>query len=194
MIFLTVGARKEGFARLVQMADELMGEGCVVAPMLIQIGHTPYEPRHASFIRFLPIERYTQMIRESTHVVCKGGAGTIMTVLRMGKTPIVCPVERSRGECGYDDPEILDLSLHLAEQGRLILVRDKEELRKALNAENPAPPPIVHGESLKDYIRGILEGYLGPGVAPEELPDQGATDRGRPAAAMKAPQVMLANS
>ena len=50
MIFATVGLHYMGFERLIRKMDELAGE--IDEEVIIQTGHTKYQPRNAAFFAF----------------------------------------------------------------------------------------------------------------------------------------------
>ena len=60
MIFVTVGTHEQPFDRLVKKMDDLVAEGVIREPVMIQTGYSTYEPKHCSFQKLLP---YPEMER-----------------------------------------------------------------------------------------------------------------------------------
>ncbi len=82
MIFCTVGTTD--FDDLVRAVDALAPE--LDEPVLFQIGHGLYEPRHGEWFRFRP--DISDYIREASLVIAHGGFGTTVDVLYAG-TPLI---------------------------------------------------------------------------------------------------------
>ena len=159
MIFVTVGAEKFSFHRLVQAMDELAGAGAFAGePMFIQSGSSSYEPQHASFEPFLSFPVMRERIREAKVVVSHAGAGSSLFCLQSGKRPIVVPRLKVFGEHVDDHQLAFAERLHL--QGLVRCVRDVEsleqEVREKLSDEGGAESLLPSGE-----VVGHLERLIG---------------------------------
>ena len=153
MIFVTVGTHNQGFYRLVKKADEIadsMGE-----EIIIQRGHTAYEPRYASFFDFDSRNEMRALIEKARMIVSHGGAGSIIFALSAGKPVIVVPRLKTYKE--HVNEHQLELARALEEEGKVKAVYDIEELEATLkvveNARLIKREKPVMLKIIKDYLR-----------------------------------------
>ncbi len=85
MIFCTVGTTD--FDDLVRAVDELAPT--LDEPVIFQIGHGLYEPRHGEWFRFRP--DISDYIRDASLVIAHGGFGTTVDALYAGALLISVP-------------------------------------------------------------------------------------------------------
>ncbi|MBC7505720.1 MAG: glycosyl transferase family 28, partial [Sandarakinorhabdus sp.] len=72
------------FDRLTQAMDEWAAAHPDV-PVEIQIGRGKYEPRHASFVRMVPVAEYRQRVAAARLFVAHAGMGSIISAIEAGK-------------------------------------------------------------------------------------------------------------
>ena len=124
-IFVTVGTMPDGFPRLIRRIDELAsGLG---ARIVMQIGHTQYEPQHAQWFRFTDsLQPYIQ----NTDLVISHGAMTVIEAIREGKPVIVVPRRAHYGE-HLNDHQV-EFAEALAQHPALEVVYDVDGLKEAI--------------------------------------------------------------
>lgn len=132
MIFLTVGNATQGFQRLLSAVDHLTGSGCLMGELVfVQSGHNPeFRPSHCQHEPFLGMEDFAAMILGSDLIICHGGAGTLLHVLRAGKVPVVVPRRKQYGE--HVDDHQIELAKALAAEGRIISAYEPRDLPAAI--------------------------------------------------------------
>ena len=85
MIFCTVGTTE--FDDLVRAVDELAPE--LGEPVIFQIGHGTYEPKHGEWFRFRP--DITPYFQQASLVIAHGGFGTTVDALYAGARLVSVP-------------------------------------------------------------------------------------------------------
>ena len=131
MIFVTLGTHHDPFPRLIEGLQALDADELVV-----QYGHSP-APLHASeAMQFLPFVDLVEQLESADAVVTHAGVGSILTCLRLGKTPLVVPRQRRLGE--HVDDHQVELTRALAHEGKVIPVWDVAALPE-LVARAPRP-------------------------------------------------------
>lgn len=129
MILVTVGTHILGFERLVKKMDEIAGK--IDEEVIIQLGHTLYQPKNAKYFTFKNYEEMEQLIKQARIVVCHGGAGSILLALAHGKTVISVPRLKEYNEVLVDHQ--LDLVYSLAKQKSIVAVYNLDLLEKTIN-------------------------------------------------------------
>ncbi|MBN2584575.1 MAG: beta-1,4-galactosyltransferase [Planctomycetes bacterium] len=140
MIFVTVGTAAKGieFTRLIEAMDRIAGD--LGVDVLIQRGHSPYEPQHAREVRFLRYDEAVEMFRTCDFVVGHCGAGTVLNALRFNKPMILVPRRVDQGELDVDDHQ-MQLAREIESMEGVALVYDLAELKAAVRRYVESPPP-----------------------------------------------------
>lgn len=103
MIFVTVGTHYQGFDRLIKKMDEIADN--LEDKVIMQIGNTNFEPEKTEWFKFLDYDSILEILEKSDLIICHGGAGTLLDVLRLDKRTIVVPRLEKFKEV-YDDHEL----------------------------------------------------------------------------------------
>lgn len=154
MIFVTVGTHYIGFDRLVKKMDEItpnLGD-----EVMMQIGHTDYEPKHAKWFKFSDYDEILNIIKKSDIIICHGGAGTLLDILKLNKPVVIVPRLKKYKEV-YDDHE-LELAESLTK--KVITVFNIENLEETINKWNSKKIKDLKTDNrlsnfLKEYLRGL---------------------------------------
>jgi UDP-N-acetylglucosamine transferase subunit ALG13 len=155
LIFVTVGTHNQGFERLVKKIDEIAGE--LEEEVVIQRGHTSYEPMHARFFDFAPREEMGEWVDKARLIVTHGGAGSIVFALSKRKPVVVVPRLKKYGEHVNDHQ--IELARALEKEGRVKAVLDVDELKECIDeAEGKTiirreKPVMV--EEIKKYLHEL---------------------------------------
>jgi len=156
LIFVTVGAGKIGFMRLVEEMDCIAGKSD--EKVIIQIGITDYQPVNVDYFRFLPRDEIIELYKCARVIVCHAGIGTILTALEYNKPTIAVPRLKEYGE--HHDNHQLEIAHELEKEGKIMAVYDIAGLEDALR--NVGKNPVQVGSermrlvnALKVYIRSL---------------------------------------
>lgn len=141
MIFVTVGNAHDQSLRLLNGVEALAASGSFGDERIIaQSGNNPdFHPVRCENRTFLGMDEFNQVIQEARVVICHAGAGTLSSVLRTGKTPVVVPRRLKYNEV-VDDHQI-ELLEAFAQRRLLVPAYEVEELPAAIR-EAVARPPV----------------------------------------------------
>lgn len=150
MIFVTVGTDEHDFSRLVSAMDAVARTRVVV----MQIGHTRYEPRHAQWFRFETNAVIDRLYREADIIVTHAGAGSIIQALAHGKIPVVVPRQKKYGE--HINDHQYDLAQAMSRRGKAVLATI-EELPSLTTPRRTAQQTLIAAERV---LLKKLDAYL----------------------------------
>lgn len=91
MIFVTVGTHEQPFNRLIKKVDELVADGTITEPVVMQTGFSTYVPKHCEWHKMLSYDEMKRCIDEARIVITHGGPASFIEVLQTGKIPVVVP-------------------------------------------------------------------------------------------------------
>ena len=149
MIFVTLGTHHDPFPRLIEGLHALDG-----SDLTVQYGHSP-APLHATeMMQFLPFEDLMGRIRNADAVVTHAGVGSILSCLRLGRTPLVVPRQSCFGE--HVDDHQVELTRALADDGKVIPVWDVADLPTLLESA-PAPADLLDAGANDGFHRAVRE-------------------------------------
>jgi UDP-N-acetylglucosamine transferase subunit ALG13 len=148
LVFVTVGTDHHRFERLMDWIDA-WGALHPEARLVVQHGNARAVER-AESIAFLPPDRFRELLRDASAVVCPGGPGAIMETRAAGLRPIVVPRRGDLGE--HVDNHQLAFSRFLGGRDLVTLAEEEADFSAALdrvlddarayaippNAESPA--------------------------------------------------------
>jgi beta-1,4-N-acetylglucosaminyltransferase len=130
MIFVTVGTHTQSFNRLLEEVDRLVENNKIKEKVIMQIGHSTYEPRNAEWFRFSDFDKLKKIQKTARLIITHGGAGCIIDALSNNKPVIVVPRFKKFNEHVNDHQ--LDLVKALAEHKRIYPVYDITKLTIAI--------------------------------------------------------------
>jgi UDP-N-acetylglucosamine transferase subunit ALG13 len=158
-VFVSVGSMMP-FDRLVRAMDEWAAAHPEV-PVLIQIGRGAYEPRHARFVRLMPVSDYRAAVDGARLFVAHAGMGSIISAIEAGKPLLMLARSQALGEHNTEHQRATAASIG-ARPG-LHVAADADDLKaraSALLADSGAPPAPIspHADkSFTDRIRAFIE-------------------------------------
>lgn len=158
-IFVSVGSMMP-FDRLVIAMDEWAAAHPDV-PVEIQIGRGRYEPRHARFVRLMPVTDYRRRVAASQLFVAHAGMGSIIAAIEAGKPLLMLPRLQAQGEHNTDHQ--LATAASIGARPGLHVATDAADLQaraSALLADTGTPPaPISRfaDPAFTDRIRAFIE-------------------------------------
>ena len=158
-VFVSVGSMMP-FDRLVQAMDEWAAAHPDV-PVEIQIGRGKYEPRHAAFVRLMPVVDYRQRVAAARLFIAHAGMGSIISAIEAGKPLLMLPRLMAQGEHNTDHQLATAASigarpgLHVATD-----VADLQARASALLADSGTPPAPISKRADPGFtarIRAFIE-------------------------------------
>jgi UDP-N-acetylglucosamine transferase subunit ALG13 len=157
MILVITGLHKQQFERLVKKMDEIANE--TREEIVIQIGHTNYRPKCASFFSFLDNKEIEELYEKADIVVTHGGVGSIMDALSHNKPVIAVPRLAEFGE--HVDNHQLDIVRCFSKLGLVDCVYNIEELETKINiAKKSNSGPNVASKAEKSRLVACIRSYL----------------------------------
>jgi UDP-N-acetylglucosamine transferase subunit ALG13 len=143
-----LGTHEQQFERAVDLVLPLAAH----EELVIQHGHTPLRPGIAgtTWTEFAPYERILELCRDARAVACHAGVGAIMTARAAGKTPLVIP-RLARYHEHVDDHQ-LQIAQEFAERSLVVMLRDGDDLERALSLTEAVQPLVGHGDALRRAV------------------------------------------
>lgn len=157
MIFVTVGMHDQGFERLIRKMDEIAPE--LGEEVLIQIGHTRYEPKNAEWFRFLADDDdILKIYKKASLIVSHGGAGTLLSALSLAKPLVVVPRMKRFGE--HIDDQQLELAEAMEEKECASIAYDVDEILEKIDSmrwkqEKKHDPDQNLIKFISDFLREV---------------------------------------
>ena len=158
-VFVSVGSMM-GFDRLTRAMDE-WAAAHPETPVEIQIGKGEYEPRHARWVRKLPLPDYAARVAACDLFVAHCGMGSIISAIEAGKPILMLPRLQRLGEHNTDHQ--LATAKHVGTRPGLHVASDEADLKaraSALLAQTgvaPAPISRFADPALTARIRAFIE-------------------------------------
>ena len=158
-VFVSVGSMMP-FDRLTQAMDEWAAANPGI-PVEIQIGRGKYEPRHARFVRMMPVAEYRERVVAAQLIVAHAGMGSIISAIEAGKPLLMMPRLQAQGEHNTDHQLATAASigvrpgLHVAIDAADLKARATALLTDAGTA--PAPISRFADPGFTDRIRAFIE-------------------------------------
>jgi UDP-N-acetylglucosamine transferase subunit ALG13 len=131
-VFVAVGTREEPFTRLVKGVDDLVKRGTITDNVIIQAGHTKYHSDRVELFDFCKPEKIDELILNAKYVITQESAGIGTLCLKSKTRFIVMPRDYQYGELPAKSDMKEDLQDRLAEMGYTIVVRNVNELERAI--------------------------------------------------------------
>jgi UDP-N-acetylglucosamine transferase subunit ALG13 len=145
-VFVSVGSMMP-FDRLTRAMDEWAAANSHV-PVEIQIGRGAYEPRHAKWVRKLPLPEYQARVAGCGLFIAHCGMGSIISAIEAGKPILMLPRLEALGEHNTDHQLAtarhvgVRPGLHVAADAADLKARASALLAEADKADRLAPAPI----------------------------------------------------
>ena len=125
MIFVTVGTHEQPFDRLVKCIDKMVEDKMINEEVIIQKGYTDYEPKHCKSYKLIDYDDMQKYIEKARIIITHGGPASFLSVLSVGKIPIVVPRKKDFNE--HVNNHQLEFVQEIKKTHESILVAIKEE-------------------------------------------------------------------
>jgi len=152
MIFVTVGNCRYSFDRLLRKMDEIAAK--IDEPVVIQRGHSSYQPQNAAFFDYVPFDRALDYFRQASIVVGHVASGTIINAHKFRKPLVAVP----RQQCLNEDVDDHQLETARAIVGRpgIYVVFNLDELKEIISKILYSHEQLQHNATVnKDRSRVI---------------------------------------
>jgi UDP-N-acetylglucosamine transferase subunit ALG13 len=156
VILVSVGTHFQRFERLVASMDELAARS--PETVIIQTGFTPYRPAHAQWFPFKERAEMEALIRQARVLVTHGGAGSLITGLRLGTPIVAVPRLRRYGE--HVDDHQVELIEALARQGKIVAVYDLAGLADAIELAATRRSAVQQSPDAQPGLARRLRAYV----------------------------------
>ncbi len=154
MIFVATGVHEHAFNRLVKAMDKLAELG-IVHDVFIQTGFSDFQPKYCKWSKAIDFPEFEQCMDEADIIISHGGAGCIAGALERNKPTILVPRLKKYNE--HNDDRQLELASVLEKSGRVLVVRDINDLAQMIEKVWDFKPKRVIAESnIVDIIRDFL--------------------------------------
>ncbi len=165
-IFVTVGFENFPFDRLVRAVEGGVGKGLIPPPVLMQIGHSNYQPRFCPWKRFLSFDQFFSNLKQADILVSHAGVGTTLLAFSLGKVPILFPRQAKYHE--HVDDHQREFAQKMVEQKKILaaeegpellrLIEDYEALVPTLRFDRGNARPLL----LKNHLEALFRSHFGP--------------------------------
>lgn len=152
MIFVTVGTHTSGFDRLVRAVDGYAAR--TDEPVVIQLGSSTYEPRHAQWFRLAAPEEIERLMGEARVIVTHAGAGSVLQALDHRKPLVLVPRLKAHGE--HMDDHQLELGEVLARRSGVAVLEDMADLPRIMSEISGTAEPDEDGTRL-ELVQALRE-------------------------------------
>ncbi len=152
MILVTLGTDEHPFERALDAVDRLRP----AHELVVQHGHTP--PRDwagVTWIDFVPFESLMTYMREADAIVCHAGVGTIMSVVSLGRRPVVISRLAAHGE--HVDDHQLQIVAKLASRG-FVVPLDDTEIEAAIEESRSSSVEWHRDSRLREAVVAAADG------------------------------------
>ncbi len=157
-VFVTVGHRAEPFTRLLNGVEELIRKGKIKEKVVIQVGHTKYSSDYVEVFDFCEPEKIDELIHNSRYVITQESSGIGSLCLKYRTKFIVMPRDYQYGELSVKSDMKEDLHYKLEELGYTKVVRNTDELEKAVeNIDNLKVGFDFDNSLAMQTLRNIIE-------------------------------------
>lgn len=161
MIFVTVGTHEQAFNRLIKKVDELVAEGTINEPVVMQTGFSTYVPKHCEWHKMLSYDEMKQYIDEARIVITHGGPASFIEVLQAGKIPVVVPRLAEFGEHVNDHQEEFAQVVN-KRYGNIIVIENVSKLARTLIdyetiTRDMDSSTLNHNEMFNDKLNKIVD-------------------------------------
>jgi UDP-N-acetylglucosamine transferase subunit ALG13 len=164
MIFVTVGNCLYSFDRLLRKMDEIAGE--IDEPVVIQRGHSLYQPQNAKYFDYVPFDEALDYFRRASIVVGHVASGTIINAHKFHKPLIAAPRHPHLNE-DIDDHQ-LETARAIVGRPGIFVVFDLDELKDVISKILSSHEQLQHNATVnknRSRVISVIREFI---IAAEE--------------------------
>ncbi len=156
MIFVTLGTQDKSFERLLKAIDKEISKGNIKDRVVVQAGLTKYSSKNMEIFDLIPMDEFDKLMDEADLIITHGGAGSILSAIKKGKT-VIAAARLKQYEEHTNDHQI-ELVSEFSKQGYILELSDFSKLSKVLEkAKNFKPKKYKSNTNnmiklISDYI------------------------------------------
>lgn len=157
MILVMLGTQDNSFHRLLEEVDKLIKKKVIQEKVIAQVGHTKYESKNMEIFDLLPKEELEKYQKQASLIITHGGAGSIITSLKLRKKVIAVPRKHEYGEHVNNHQE--EIVTMFNQKGYIIGINDVKELRQAIKKAKDFIPEEYkpNNEKMLKIIENFIE-------------------------------------
>jgi len=153
LILTALGTDEHPFERALDAIDPLRP----AHELVVQHGHTPARDwAEVRWLDFVEFDTLLSFMREADAIVCHAGVGTIMTVLSLGRRPVVIPRLAAYGE--HVDDHQLQIFDKLTQRGFLVPFLDGTDIEAAIEESRSGTVEWQRDSRLAEAIAAAVDG------------------------------------
>ena len=156
MIFVTLGTQDKPFARLIEAVEKQVKLGNIKEEVIVQAGYTKYKSKNMEIFDLIPKDEIKRYQQEASYIITHGGAGSIITSLKLDKKVIAVPRKHEYDEhVNNHQEEIVEL---FNKKGYILGINDVSELEDAIK-KIPSFMPVKY-QSDNSKMLSIIENFI----------------------------------
>ena len=126
MILVILGTQDKEFPRLLKAIDHEIEIGTIKDKVIVQAGQTKYQSKNMEIFDFLGEPEFEKLMDEADLIITHGGAGSILSAIKKGKTVIAAPRLAKYHEHHNDHQK--QIISEFASQGYILELKDFKKI------------------------------------------------------------------
>lgn len=156
MILVTLGTQDKSFKRLLQAIEEQIVNGKITQKVIVQAGFTEFESKNMEIIKYLPLDKFEQLVKESELLITHAGVGSIMTGINNNKKVIAAARLKEYKE--HTNNHQLQILKRLSEDGYILALDDFSKLDEVIESSKKFVPKTFNSNT--DKFINIIKEYI----------------------------------
>ena len=156
MIFVTLGTQDKDFSRLLEAVDNEIEKGNIKEKVIVQAGYTKYESKNMEILDLVTQDEFDKIMNKCSLIITHGGAGSILSGIKKGKTVIAAARLKKYKEHTNDHQK--QIVKQFSDDGYILELRDFQKLGKIIEkARNFKPRKFV---SNTENMINLIDNYI----------------------------------
>ena len=156
MILVMLGTQNNSFHRLLDQIEQLIEKEVIQEEVIVQAGYTKYKSKNMEIFDLIPKDEIKRYQQEASYIITHGGAGSIITSLKLDKKVIAVPRKHEYDEhVNNHQEEIVEL---FNKKGYILGINDVSELEDAIK-KIPSFVPVKY-RSDNSKMLSIIENFI----------------------------------
>lgn len=156
MILVMLGTQNNSFHRLLDQIEQLIEKEVIQEEVIVQAGYTKYKSKNMEIFDLIPKDEIKRYQQEASYIITHGGAGSIITSLKLDKKVIAVPRKHEYDEhVNNHQEEIVEL---FNKKGYILGIKDVSELEDAIK-KIPGFVPVKY-QSDNSKMLSIIENFI----------------------------------
>ncbi len=156
MILVLLGTQDKPFTRLLEEVDKLKQQKIIKDKIVVQAGLTKYKSDNMEIHGLIPIDEFTELLKESDLVITHGGVGSILSALKLNKKVIAIPRLAEYGE--HTNNHQIQIVNEFFNTGYILKCDNPNDLEKVLNSLKNFKPNKY--KSNTSNMIDLIENYI----------------------------------